>query len=442
MLYDGLVDINHRAQKYAGFTTNSETEGVERAEIRAGTVTKNFDYDLMGFKGNYGIGHVSAKDRQPRTKEGKLGKFGIVYSGNILNYDFLRSEFLDEGHTFNAGKEDLDVLIALLFKKGADYVSGIKNINDRIKGSYTLGILTEKGIFVARDPSGYRPLVIGKRISDQKERKDNIVGYAVSSESSSFEHIGFEILRDVKPGEILFFNHEELKTLDTLEGKIQYCAFEWVYTANINSIIDGLHVAAVRENIGTELAKQDKSKNLTIDLVAPIPMSGIGHAKGYHLESGIPQLDVFAYNRYLDRSYTPDEQWLRDLIAEHKLFSIDYNIRGKSIIIVDDSIVRGTQIKKLVKILKTKGAKEVHVRIGSPPLTKPCPYTKATRKKEELATNKRAAKTIEDYIDKMRIYLDADSLDFIRKEVFFECFYNKNTGFKIPREQLCWYCWT
>jgi amidophosphoribosyltransferase len=210
--------------------------------------------------------------------------------------------------------------------------------------------------------------------------------YLVSSESRAVQNLGFNRLRDVRPGEIVFITKKGFETRKQLKSpRRAHCAFEWAYTASMDSKIDGLYVQEARNNLGESLANRDiKEGSLQADLVAPVPMSGIGHALGYHMVSGLPYQEVFLYNRYADRSYTQFTQEDRDRMAKKKLSVLEYAVRDKKIVLCDDSIVRGTQIRNKVRDLKNAGANEVHVRIACPPLMYPCDLGISTRTYGEL----------------------------------------------------------
>jgi amidophosphoribosyltransferase len=277
--------------------------------------------------------------------------------------------------------------------------------------------MTKDGIYAARDKRAYNPLIIGKRNGT----------VAVSSESCSFNNLGISIVRDVAPGEIVLLKDGDFKSIKTLKSDmLQFCTFEWVYTANASSIIEGLCVDVARRNLGAALAKRYPVK---ADVVAPVPNSGIGHAIGYAQESGIPYENVFIKYDYSSRSYTQPTQEERDREAKTKLIAIDPKIKGRRIVLCDDSIVRGTQMKNdLVVKLRKAGAKEIHVRIACPPLKAPCQYGISTRSKKELAATN---KTVEE----IRKYIDVDSLGYNTIEDI-----EKALG--ISRDKLCLSCWT
>lgn len=406
--------LQHRGQKYCGIaTSNGKKVFIQSHKGRIDHTFTREDFETL--KGNSGIGHVSLRDRQPMTSHSRLGDFAICFSGNITNADALVKELKQDGRSFW-----LDSQIELLSKlvvSGNNFVDGIKAMAKRAEGSFSLLILTPQGIYAARDKFGFKPLILGTNGGE----------YAVASESRALQNLGMEIERDVKPGEILFISDKGFKTLEIFENKrTAFCAFEWAYTASVDSVIDGLSVDRARNNMGAMLAKRDKGK-IEADIVAPVPNSGIGHAEGYHMESRLPLKSVFLIDRYGDRSYTQSTQQERDEMADKKLSVLKDAVEGKKIVLCDDSIVRGTQIKEKVKELKKAGAKEVHVRVACPPLMYPCKFGISTRHYEELIARRMPVAQIKEYIG-------ADSLVYNTLEDFVSAVGRK-------RSELCLYCW-
>ncbi|MCX7706326.1 MAG: amidophosphoribosyltransferase [bacterium] len=411
-LYHGIFKLQHRGQKYCGIATfNKELKLTTHKGFVRHTFTPE---ELRNLSGNVGIGHVSLKERQPLLIESKLGVFVIAFSGNILNAEELFDDLKNKGHSFSNHTQI--ELLAKLVVQGKDFVEGLGKLSEIVKGSYTILILTEKGIFAARDKHGFKPLIIGKG-----ERE-----YVVSSESRPFSMFGIKIVRDVKPGEIIFIGENGPETKAWIKGnRIAYCAFEWGYIASMDSIIEGIPVVKARKNLGASLARND---SVDADIVAAIPFSGIGYALGYHRESGIPYDEVFLIDRFASRSYLPLTQEERDREARIKLSVIEESIRGKRIILCDDSIVRGTQIRNKVLELKAFGAEEVHVRVGCPPLMAPCMYDISTRSYEELAAKKYSISQIAEKIG-------ADTLKYNTVEDFVR-------AIGLPQDNLCLHCWT
>ncbi len=429
-IFLGIDFLQHRGQVYCGISTydNGDLKLISHHD-RVGT---SFDeIELNYLSGDYGIGHVSLRDRQPIRLETKSGNFTSCFSGNILNGKELFSDLKKRGHSFSTDTH-LE-LISKIIGEGKDLVDGITLMANRVLGSFTLLILNSKGIYVARDPYGLRPLILGK--GDGK--------YVVASESRAIQSLDMEIVRDVEPGEILLINKDGFHTIEKIPSKrTAYCAFEWAYIASIDSKIDGLYVKEARSNLGEKLAERDeKEGKIKADSVAAVPMSGIGHALGYHKRSKIQYQEVFLYNRYSDRSYTLQTQKARDMMAKRKIAVLKQAVEGKKIILCDDSIVRGTQIKNKVRELKKAGADEVHVRIACPPLMHPCPYTISTRTYKELIARTHIKEGEIDSIEKLNLvenevakFIDADSVKFNTLDDFVD-------ALGIEKEKLCLQCW-
>ncbi len=412
-IYYGIFKLQHRGQRYCGIATSSRDIYIT---THKGFVRHTFtDDELFNLKGASGIGHVSLKERQPIVLISRMGKFAIAFSGNILNGKRLRDELKERGHSFSA-ETDIE-LIGKLISCEKDFLKGIIRLSEKVNGSYSLVMLTKHGIYAARDPRGFKPLILGK----------NHQQFAVSSESRAFAVAGMEIYRDVEPGEVVLINADGIKTVAHIRnGDSAFCAFEWAYTASVDSVIDGIPVMRARENFGIKLSKRDGK--FDADVVAPVPFSGIGCTLGYHKESRIPYQEVFLIDRFASRSYTPLTQESRDEEARIKLSVIKDNVVGKRIILCDDSIVRGTQIQYKVMELKNAGAKEVHVRIACPPLMAPCFYGISTRSYSELATQKYT-------LEGIRKKIGADTLVYNTLEDFVD-------AIGLPAGKLCLSCFT
>ncbi|MCM8818452.1 MAG: amidophosphoribosyltransferase [Candidatus Omnitrophica bacterium] len=411
-IFYGIFKLQHRGQKHCGISTyNKKLKIITHSGFVRHTFTQS---DLKELSGNYGIGHVSLKEKQPIILESKLGNFAIAIAGNIINSEELFKELKNEGYSFFAHTQV--ELLAQIIVQGRDFIDGLKKLSQKVKGSYVILILSKEGIYVARDPYGFKPLILGKSKED----------FIVSSESRPFSFLNAVILRDVKPGEIILINEKGVQTKEVIKGKrVAFCAFEWGYIASMDSIIEGISVSKVRNNLGFLLAKDD---NVEADIVSAIPFSGIGYALGYHKGSKIPYDEVFLIDRFASRSYLPLTQKEREKEADLKLSVIEANVKDKRIILCDDSIVRGTQIRNKVLELKSFGAKEVHVRVGCPPLIAPCLYDLSTRSYKELVAKKYT-------VEEIARRIGADTLRYNTIENFIK-------GIGIPEQNLCLYCWT
>ncbi|MDY6987607.1 MAG: amidophosphoribosyltransferase [Thermodesulfobacteriota bacterium] len=375
-IIQGIDFLQHRGQEYCGIATFN---GAIHQVTHHGKVAHTFRYkDLEHLTGRWGIGHVSLWERQPARWQSQLGEISMAFSGNILNAEDLISDMKMRGKAFYQGYNI--ELISKIIMEERDVVAGIKALAEKIEGAYSLVVLTGEGVYAARDVYGFRPLILGQGPGR----------HAVASESRAIQDLEMDIGRDVRPGEILLINDKGCHTVAQLDSpRAAHCAFEWAYTASLDSVIDGVYVQEARNRLGESLAQRDmEDGGLEVDMVAAVPMSGIGHALGYHRRSKINYQEVFLYNRYADRSYTQSSQMAREKMAKRKLSVLRYAVQGKRIVLCDDSIVRGTQILHKVRDLKSAGAKEVHVRIACPPLMYPCDFGISTRSYKELAARR------------------------------------------------------
>jgi len=429
-IYRGLDFLQHRGQQFCGIATYDG--GRIYLITHYGQVGNTFtSHELETFKGSMGIGHVSLKERQPMMWQGAVGEIAVAFSGNIINSEDLLTEMKDRGEAFYHGL-DIEIISKLIMQE-KNVLTGISRLAEKIKGSYSLVVLTQDGIYAARDVFGFRPLMLGEGSG----------AFTVSSESRAVQNMGLKRLRDVRPGEIVFITKGGFETKHQIKSaRRAHCAFEWAYTASMDSKIDGLYVQEARNRLGESLAERDSEEGgIQADLVAPVPFSGIGHALGYHMRSGLPYQEVFLYNRYADRSYTQLIQEDRDRMAKKKLSVLEYALRDKRIVLCDDSIVRGTQIMEKVRELKNAGAKEVHARIACPPLMYPCDFGISTRTYDELLARQylpRGNITTLEELKALEIWvaekIGADSVRYNSLEAFVE-------ALKIPRESLCLNCW-
>jgi amidophosphoribosyltransferase len=405
--------------------------------------TKFFD-DYKEMKGHLGIGAVSDRDPQPLLIGSKFGNFAIVVAGLIDNVNELGSELLKEGETFgemSSGGINSVELIAKLITRGKTLSEGIEGVYDRIKGSASILILQKDGIYAARDRLGRTPLVIGERNGE----------YVVATETCSFLNLGFRIKKYLTPGEIVFMGKTGLEEKSSGKKTNQICAFLWIYTGYPASTYEGISVELVRERCGRALARKDEVK---ADLVSGVPDSGVGHAIGYSMESGLPyRRPLVKYTPGYGRSYTPPSQEIRDLVATMKLIPIKEVICGNRIILCEDSIVRGTQLKNYtIKKLWECGAKEVHVRPACPPLMFPCRFALSTRSIEELAARKAIFALEGKHDEDVREYIDHQSkkykamVEWIQKELGvttlrYQKIEDMVNAIGLPAEKLCLYCW-
>ena len=376
-LFYGTDYNSHMGTKRAGMVTYAEGMGFMRSihNLESSYFRTKFEPALDKFVGNAGIGIISDTDAQPIVINSHLGKFAIVTVAKINNIEELEQDLLKANMHFSelsSGKTNQTELVALLITQGKNFVEGIENVYDRIKGSCSMLLLTEDGIIVARDKWGRTPIIIGK--------KDG--AYAATSESSSLPNLDYEIDRFVGPGEILRLRADSIKQMRQPNEQMQVCSFLWVYYGFPVSCYEGRNVEEVRFQSGYKMGKKDEYE---VDCVCGIPDSGVGMALGYAEGKGAPYHRAIAkYTPTWPRSFTPANQEMRSLVAKMKLIPNRAMLEGKRILFCDDSIVRGTQLRDNVKILYDYGAKEVHMRIACPPLIYGCPFLGFTSSKSDL----------------------------------------------------------
>lgn len=402
-LYIALMALQHRGQEAAGISVYED--GIKSYK-GVGLVDEAFSkFDLSKIKGNVGIGHVyysvkisSPENAQPTLLHTSAGDVAIAHNGIITNSGELKEKLMKEGHIFFYGSEEEAIIYLLAdFLKERSLEKAVLQLMRKIEGSYSFTLMLNNRVFGLRDALGIKPLCLGKFNN----------GYIIASESVAIDALGGEVIRDVMPGELIELTPEGYKSYKLLEEKHKaHCFFEYVYFARADSIIDGIDVYKTREKLGEILAKE---KPAEADYVIPIPDSGRAHAFGYSKASGIPLAEGLMKNRYIARTFILPTQKIREKLVQLKLNPVKSIVKGKRIILVDDSIVRGTTIKKIVKLLRNYGAKEVHVRIASPPIIAPCYFgIDMTTREQLIASNKS--------IDEIRKSIGADSLAYISIE--------------------------
>lgn len=405
-----------------------------------------FEVDLDKFTGKSGLGVISDTDPQPIVMNSHLGKYAVVTVAKINNMAELEKRLIDSGAHFSelsSGDTNPTELTALLINEGKDFVEGIENVYESVKGSCTMLVLTEDGIIAARDKYGRIPLILGK--------KDGAM--AVSNEPCGFPNLGYEIVYNLGPGEIVKLTADGFEQLRKPNKKKQVCAFLWVYYGYPVSEYEGLNVDEVRYKGGLVMAKEDDLKD--VDYVAGIPDSGVGHALGYAVGMGVPYKRAFIkYTPTWPRSFTPARQELREFIAKMKLIPNKSLLKDQRVIFCDDSIVRGTQLRDNVNILYDYGAKEVHMRIACPPLLYGCKYLNFTASKSVLELKARQIiKRLEgDDSKNLELYRQTGTpqyerlVDEMRKELHittlkFNSLENLVAAIGLPKEDLCTHCW-
>lgn len=446
MVFYGTDYHSHLGTEYGGMAVLGENFSRQIHNISESQFKSKFYEDSRAMRGNKGIGVISALEEQPIYLKSKFGPFCVVTNGFIENADELASELLKKGASFSeVSKSGVNAteLVAKIITEGHDIIDGIEKLFDRIEGSCSLLLLNKDGVYAARDRFGYTPLVVGKRDD----------AWAATSETSAFLNANFRIVKYLEPGEIALLDEDGMVQKKAGGATNQICAFLWIYTGFPASSYEGIGVEAVRERCGKALARHDK--DIEVDVISGVPDSGVGHALGYAQESKKPyRRPLVKYTPGYGRSYTPPSQERRDLIATMKLIPIKDVIEGNRIVVCEDSIVRGTQLKNFtIKKLWECGAKEIHIRPACPPLMFPCLFNLSTRSINELAA-RRAIRSLEGHdLEDVSDYTDHNSsryrkmVDWIAKdlEVTTLRYLNVDDMVKaigLPKEKLCLYCWT
>lgn len=409
-IYYGLMALQHRGQEAAGIAVCDSTgpRGNMCLHKEMGLVSEVFRADtLQRMAGNIGIGHVrysttgdsNLQNAQPMASYYQKGTLATVHNGNIVNADELKQELMREGFPFMATSDTEVIHVMLSRTRGhcGSIEEAVKEIMPRLIGGYALLIMSPRKLIAARDPLGLKPLCLGRTET----------GYVLASESCALASMGAEFLRDVKPGEVLTISKEGLQTDETMcTGKPAHCVFEYIYFARLDSKMDGVGIYRARFDGGRALAK---AYPVEADLVAGVPESGVTAAAGYAYESGIPFGQVFYKNSYIGRTFIKPTQKERESAVHMKLNVLEDVVKGKRIVLVDDSIVRGTTIANLIRMLRQKGALEVHVRICAPPFKYPCYYGTDVADTSQLVADQFSAEQICGLIG-------ADSLGYMRLE--------------------------
>jgi len=407
LAYFSLHSLQHRGQEAAGI---SSADGKKLHTIKKrGLVMRVFDEEkLKTLSGSAAIGHTrystagddSILDAQPVFARYDLGEMAIVHNGNLTNAEEVRNKLIKKGAIFQTFM-DTENLIHLIAKSEQEkLIDRIIDAVQRIEGAFSLVFLSRTKMFAMRDRHGFRPLSLGRLPNG---------GYIVASETCAFDLVGATFIRDVEPGELLVFSKDkEPKSIKVFESTPKHCIFEYVYFARPDSSVFGQSVYQARKEMGKELARVAP---VDADLVVPVPDGGVPSAIGYAQESGIPYEMGIMRNHYIGRTFIEPTQEMRDLKVKMKLSPMTEIIKGKRVVVIDDSIVRGTTSKRIVKMLKEAGASEVHMRVSSPPTTDPCYYGVDTPDKDKLIAANMTKEEICDFIEADSLaYLDEESL--------------------------------
>lgn len=410
-----------------------------------------FEPDLYRFKNSkIGIGIISDSESQPITLTSHLGRFSIVTVGRVENVDQLTAELVDKRINFAemSGSEiNPTELVAIIVSLSNSFKEGIELVQEKVKGSCSFLIMTDKGIYASRDKLGRTSVIIGK----------NEDGYTAATESSALVNLGYKPVCELGPGETVFISAEVLDKVTPARKQMQICSFLWVYYGYPSSYYEGINVEATRYECGCALANRDRALN-DVDLVAGIPDSGIGHAVGYSNCKHIPYKRAFVkYTPTWPRSFMPKDQAMRSLVAKMKLIPNKTFIKDKNLVLMDDSMVRGTQLKDNIVKLVEAGSKDIHVRLACPPIIFPCDFLNFSTSRSELnliarkiieeleGSDNVADSVLEEYanpesekyanmIEHLRKKIGAETLRFQRLDDLVR-------AIGLPKEKLCTHCW-
>jgi len=402
-IFKALRIIQHRGQESAGISVFNGNKVITAKG--SGVVSEAIGRDsLKALSGKCGIGHVRYPSAQTKAEmnaepievQMTHGTIAMAHNGSITNYQELKKKYLDTGGSLmtDSDSEIMSKIISKYLVQNNDPVKAIRSTMAEIEGSYSITIIYGNRIFGVRDPYGFRPLCLGRLEK----------GYMIASESAAIDVFRGEFIRDVQPGEIIELTQDGFKSHPpAAQCQYAHCMFEWIYFARPDSIIDGMEVYEVRRNVGEILAKESPAD---VDLIMPVPDSGRAHALGFSIGSKIRYEEGFMKNRFAERTFILPDQKLREAGVAMKLNPIRSTVKGKRILIVDDSIVRGTTLMKLIRMLRDAGAKEVHVRIGCPPIIAPCYYGVDMKSRDQFIALKYTTEEIREQIG-------ADSLGYI-----------------------------
>jgi len=447
-LFIGTDYHSHLGTRFGGIAYVDDSGDILKKihDISNTQFKSKFEQDISHIRTGAAVGAISDCDPQPLTFVSKFGPFAICMNGLIVNKDELKDEMIAQGTNFSEvvrGEINQADLVANMVNQARTIPEGIREMWKRIDGSASLLVLTPQGLFAARDHNGISPLAIG---TDGKS-------WAVTSESGAFTNLGYKVHTVIRPGEVVLITPDGgPRTVMEGSGRCKICSFLWIYTGFPTSDYEGINTERVRENSGRFLAMRD---DVEADLVAGVPDSGTAHAIGYAMESGLPFRRVLLkYTPGYGRSYTPLTQEERDRVATMKLIPNGATIRGNRVILCEDSIVRGTQLKNFtVNKLREGGAREVHVRPACPPLMYPCKYMLSTRRNSELVA-RRAINALEGHeVEDIKEYLDPDGekyakmVEWVKDDLGLDSLRYQRledmvSAIGLPRENLCLYCWT
>ena len=449
-LFFGIDYHSHLGTRRGGMCVWDKEKGFNRAihNIENAPFRTKFDSEVKEMHGTLGIGCISDFEPQPLTVRSHHGTYALATVSKINNTEELTNRIFNNGHShfleMSGGDINATELVAALINEKENLIDGINNALESVDGSLSLLLLTPKGIYCARDKVGRTPIVIG-------HKED---AFCASFEDFAYKNLGYTTLKELGPGEIGVIDAEGYKMLKTPGDKMRMCTFLWVYYGYPSSSYEGISVERMRYNCGAAMARRDHVKP---DVVAGVPDSGLAHAIGYANESGVPFSRPFIkYTPTWPRSFMPTIQSQRNLIAKMKLIAVDDLIRDKKLLLIDDSIVRGTQLRETTEFLYTSGAKEVHIRPACPPLLYGCKYLNFSRSSSEMdLITRRVIDRLENgnvTEEVLKEYADPDNpkydvmVEKIRKELNFTSLrFNRLddmlAAVEVDKNKLCTYCW-
>lgn len=424
LTYYGLYALQHRGQESAGIVSATEPNSEFKMHKGMGLVSQVFtEGELKRVEGTRAIGHVrysttgssNLKNAQPLVVDCAIGQVAVAHNGNLVNASLLRDELESYGSIFQTTSDSEIILHLMAQPHGRTKEDGPVYALSRILGAYSIVLMGENEIIGARDPFGFRPLCIGKKED----------AYVLSSETCALDLIHADFVRDVEPGEIVIIDDKGLRSIrrQTPMERQAFCIFEYVYFARPDSLLNGVNVSSARVRMGMELARLHP---VEADIVVPVPDSGNYAALGFSEASGIPYEMAFVRNHYMGRTFLQPSPLIRDINVRVKLNLIKSSVKGKRVVVVDDSVVRGTTARARVVNLREAGAKEVHIRVSCPPHRNPCHYGIDFPSREELLANQMT-------MEEIAKYLGADSLGYLTTEALVR-------SCALPPERFCLAC--
>ena len=423
LTFFGLFSLQHRGQESSGIAT-ADGERIH-VHTKMGLVSQVFDEEVLGrLWGDIAIGHnrystrgsSSPANAQPLVVSGPTGRIALGHNGNIVNAEYLRHELERRGYHFSTGTDSEIIANLILSSTRKTWLERIKYAMRRLVGAYSLVLLTEDTLFGVRDPLGVRPLCLG--------RLDG--GWILASETCALDHIGARFLREVEPGEIIAINSQGMKSYhERGNSRRGLCIFEYIYFARPDSIINGRRLYSARQDMGAKLAQEYP---IDADLVIGIPDSATAAGIGYSIKSGTPFIEGLLKNRYVGRTFIEPDQRIRELGVQLKFNPMPEIIDGKRLVVVDDSIVRGTTTPRVVSLLKNAGAKEIHMRICAPPIRYPCFFGVDMATRWELIAAQKEVPEIAQFIG-------VNSLGYLSIDGLIE-------SVALPKELFCLACFT